>query len=102
MKTQRKQNSKHGHLPKGMVLGRITEYCKKCHKINDDGCCIVYENPEIQMRWAAMIAEFPTDPEVKRRALIMPGCNFNIHNIIEDDTKKQKVRIGQQKQKKKK
>jgi len=69
--------------------GIITEHCIGCSKIKDD-ICTVYANPEVMMRW------------VEGKSI--NGCGFNRINLVKQDDKKskEKVRIGQQKQKSKK
>jgi len=68
-------------------MGNITENCKGCAKIDGNENCTVYPNPTIQMRW------------VEGKSSI--GCAFNSSNHIAVNEPKQKVRVGQQKQKKK-
>lgn len=68
--------------------GVITKHCTGCSKIKDD-LCTVYANPEVMMRW------------VEGKSI--NGCGFNRINLVKQDDKKskEKVRIGQQKQKSK-
>jgi len=68
-------------------MGNITENCKGCNKIDANENCQVYPNPMIQMRW------------VEGKSNI--GCAFNSSNLIAIKEPKQKVRVGQQKQKRK-
>jgi len=62
-------------------MGNIVEACEGCSKIVDDNCS-VYPNPQAVM---------------KRNSKI--GCSFNFKT---EEKAKSKVRVGQQKQKKKK
>ena len=68
-------------------MGNISEKCEGCSKIDNNGNCMVYADPVSQMRWV--------DGESKL------GCGFNAKKYTTDKTPKQKVRVGQQKQKKK-
>jgi hypothetical protein len=68
-------------------MGNVTETCKGCSKIDSNENCLVYPNPTSQMRW------------VKGESKI--GCAFNSSSYVENKEPKQKVRVGQQKQKKK-
>ena len=65
-------------------MGNIVEGCDGCAKIKD-GNCTVYPNPAAVMRWKEDKAKI--------------GCAFN--SKVEEKAKG-KVRVGQQKQKKKK
>jgi len=64
-------------------MGNIVEACNGCSKISD-GNCTVYPDPAKVMRWS--------DNKSKL------GCSFN--KKVEEKSKG-KVRVGQQKQKKK-
>jgi len=72
-------------------VGNLTKYCKDCPKLithDNPKDCPIYPNPTISMRWV-------DTPNLK------VGCFFNKKNIRPDDKKKkQKTRVGQQKQKK--
>jgi hypothetical protein len=68
-------------------MGNITPHCEGCVKINDNNNCSVYPNPAFMMRWV-------DDKKIK------VGCAFNAAKFSETATK-DKVRVGQQKQKKK-
>jgi len=64
-------------------MSNIVEACNGCSKISD-GKCTVYPNPAAVMRWS--------NDKTKM------GCSFNAK--VEEKAKG-KVRVGQQKQKKK-
>jgi len=68
-------------------MGNITEKCNGCGKIDNNENCLVYPNPAAQMRWV--------DGESKL------GCAFNRSAHVDEKGPQQKVRVGQQKQKKK-
>jgi len=68
-------------------MGNITEDCKGCSKIDSNENCRVYPNPTSQMRW------------VEGESKI--GCAFNRSSYVDSKGPKQKVRVGQQKQKRK-
>ncbi len=68
-------------------MGNITESCKGCSKIDSNENCMVYPNPTSQMRWVDGGSKI--------------GCAFNRSSHVDDKEPKQKVRVGQQKQKKK-
>jgi hypothetical protein len=73
-------------------IGNLTKHCKGCPKLVVHGNpvdCPIYPNPTVSMRWVET-------PNLK------VGCFFNKKNIRpEEKKKKQKTRVGQQKQKKK-
>ena len=68
-------------------MANITPHCEGCSKINADNNCMVYPNPAFMMRWV-------DDRKIK------VGCSFNSAKFA-DAAAKEKVRVGQQKQKKK-
>ncbi len=68
-------------------MANITPHCEGCTKINANNDCTVYPNPALMMRWV-------DDKKIKF------GCAFNATRYTETTTK-EKVRVGQQKQKKK-
>jgi hypothetical protein len=68
-------------------MANITIHCEGCSKINANNDCSVYPNPAFMMRWV-------DDRKIK------VGCSFNAAKFSEASTK-EKVRVGQQKQKKK-
>jgi hypothetical protein len=68
-------------------MANITPHCAGCSKINADNDCSVYPNPAFMMRWV-------DDRKIK------VGCSFNATKFSEVSAK-DKVRVGQQKQKKK-
>ncbi len=67
-------------------MGNIVENCKGCNKIDGNEDCTVYPDPKVQMRWV--------DGKSKL------GCAFNRNSHVEDKGPQTKVRVGQQKQKK--
>ena len=71
--------------------GNITKHCKGCEKIDENSNCTVYSNPTEQMRWMS---------QPNPRDTMMPGCHFNYFNLTEPKKPTKKVRVGQQKQKK--
>lgn len=68
-------------------MGNIVESCKGCIKIDASENCMVYPNPAVQMRWVDGGSKI--------------GCAFNRGAHVEEKSPQQKVRVGQQKQKKK-
>lgn len=70
-------------------MGNITTHCEGCLKIDPNNDCSVYPNPAQVMRWV-------DDRSIKI------GCSFNAAKFTETESSKEKVRVGQQKQKKKK
>lgn len=68
-------------------MGNITEKCNGCLKIDSNENCMVYANPAAQMRWVDGASKV--------------GCAFNRKTHVQDKVAQQKVRVGQQKQKKK-
>ncbi|MFH0994373.1 MAG: hypothetical protein V1844_02625 [Pseudomonadota bacterium] len=68
-------------------MANITPHCEGCVKINANSDCSVYPNPAFMMRWV-------DDKKIK------VGCAFHAAKFSETATK-EKVRVGQQKQKKK-
>ncbi|MFH2065034.1 MAG: hypothetical protein ABIK15_07545 [Pseudomonadota bacterium] len=68
-------------------MGNITERCKGCLKIDNNENCMVYPNPAVQMRWVDGSSKI--------------GCAFNRKTHVQEKAATQKVRVGQQKQKKK-
>lgn len=68
-------------------MANITSHCQGCAKINANNDCMVYPNPSVMMRWV-------DDKKIKS------GCSFNASKFSETASK-EKVRVGQQKQKKK-
>jgi hypothetical protein len=68
-------------------MGNITEKCKGCGKIDNNENCLVYPNPTAQMRWVDGNSKI--------------GCAFNHSALVDEKRPQQKVRVGQQKQKKK-
>jgi len=69
-------------------MGNIVPHCEGCAKIDTNSDCTVYPNPARMMRWV-------DDRSIK------VGCSFNAAKFTEAEAK-EKVRVGQQKQKKKK
>uniref|UniRef100_A0A7C4RUJ3 Uncharacterized protein n=1 Tax=Desulfatirhabdium butyrativorans TaxID=340467 RepID=A0A7C4RUJ3_9BACT len=70
-------------------MGNITPHCQGCSKIDENENCTVYSNPAYMMRW------------VDNRS-IKVGCSFNASKYVQVVVQKEKVRVGQQKQKQKK
>ena len=68
-------------------MGNITEECKGCVKIDGDENCMVYPNPAAQMRWVGGKSKM--------------GCSFHRSALVQEKNPQKKVRVGQQKQKKK-
>ena len=68
-------------------MGNIVENCKGCIKIDSNENCMVYPNPAVQMRWVDGSSKI--------------GCAFNRSAHVDEKGPQQKVRVGQQKQKKK-
>jgi hypothetical protein len=68
-------------------MGNITKHCDGCEKIDKNNDCTVYPNPASQMRW------------VDQKSLL--GCSFNQKKHVKEEKQNKKVRVGQQKQKKK-
>lgn len=71
---------------KDLKMGNIVENCKGCNKIDSNENCLVYPNPTSQMRW------------VEGKSNI--GCAFHRSKHVNHNKPKQKIRVGQQKQKK--
>lgn len=69
-------------------MSELSPHCENCQKIENEKCS-VYSNPIILMRWV-------DNPKIKI------GCSFNRENIINDGVENKRVRVGQQKQKKRK
>ena len=67
-------------------MGNITEKCEGCEKIDTNDNCTVYPNPAAQMRWVEGGANV--------------GCAFNMKKHVQTKSPDTKVRVGQQKQKK--
>ncbi len=70
-------------------MANITQYCDGCSKINASNDCTVYPNPAKLMRWV-------DDKKIQF------GCSFNSGKYLEKKAGAEKVRVGQQKQQKKK
>ncbi len=68
-------------------MGNITEKCNGCDRIDSSENCKVYPDPTAQMRWVDGQANL--------------GCAFNRSAHVKEEANTQKVRVGQQKQKKK-
>lgn len=67
-------------------MSNLSPHCEGCGKIVNEHCS-VYVNPIVMMRWV-------DNPKVQS------GCAFNRANIIRPESTKKRVRIGQQKQRK--
>ncbi|HAO19735.1 MAG TPA: hypothetical protein DCQ37_04115 [Desulfobacteraceae bacterium] len=69
-------------------MANVTPHCEGCSKINANNDCTVYPNPAKLMRWVD-------------NKQIQFGCSFNSGKFLEKKGGTEKVRVGQQKQKKK-
>ncbi len=67
-------------------MGNTIEHCEGCDRIDGKGDCAVYASPASQMKWV--------DTEARI------GCAFNSKKYIKDKVLPKKVRVGQQKQRK--